>query len=179
LGFKNKGFKSSRLKNHGKSSRMSLSTRSMHHQNFPFHSGNKPFIETPSNIDNMKREPLKCWGCGEEHLLRDCLHRKQNNGRVYNIQSYTIVNDVSRIIPQIYAALDNRQADHQDLVVKMEGTISNHPVSILIDHGSNLSYVSPQIVEKCKLQQFKHVKSWLVQLANGTKIKVIEVIPAC
>jgi hypothetical protein len=29
------------------------------------------------------------------------------------------------------------------------------------------------------LQQVKHAKSWLVQLATGTKIKVIEVIPAC
>jgi hypothetical protein len=42
-----------------------------------------------------------------------------------------------------------------------------------------LSYVSPQTVEKCKLQQVKHVKSWLVQLATGTKRKVTEVIPAC
>ena len=42
-----------------------------------------------------------------------------------------------------------------------------------------MSYVSPQIVKKCKLQQVKHVKSWLVQLAIGTKIKVIEVIPSC
>ena len=29
------------------------------------------------------------------------------------------------------------------------------------------------------MQQFKHVKSWLVQLATGTKIKVTEVIPTC
>jgi hypothetical protein len=56
--------------------------------------------------------------------------------------------------------------------------ISNQLVSILIDPGSNLSYVTPQTVEKCKLQQVKHVKSWLVQLAIGTKRKVIEVIPA-
>jgi hypothetical protein len=61
----------------------------------------------------------------------------------------------------------------------MEGMIANHLVSILIDPGSNLSYVSPQTVAKCKLQQFKHVKSWLVQLATGTKRKVTEVILAC
>jgi hypothetical protein len=86
---------------------------------------------------------------------------------------------VARILPQIYAAMDNRQADHQALVVEMEGTISNHHVSILIDLGSNLSYVAPQTIEKCKLQQVKHVKSWLVQLATGTKIKVTEVILSC
>jgi hypothetical protein len=75
--------------------------------------------------------------------------------------------------------LDNKQADHQASVVEMEGMISNHLVSILIDPGSNLSYVSPQTVEKCKLQQVKHVKSWLVQLSIGTKKKVTKVIPAC
>jgi hypothetical protein len=122
---------------------------------------------------------LKCWVCGEEHILRDCLHRKQNNGRVYNIQEATTVNDVARRMQQIYASLDNRQDDHQALVVDMEGTIANHHVSILIDPGSNLSYDAPQNVEKCKLQQVKHVKSWLVQLVVGTKIKLIEVMPAC
>ena len=54
----------------------------------------------------------------------------------------------------------------------MESTIANHHVSILIDLGSNLSYVSPQTIEKYKLQQVKHVKSCLVQLATGTKRKV-------
>jgi hypothetical protein len=86
---------------------------------------------------------------------------------------------VVRILPQLYETLDNRKANHQASVVEMEGTIFNHPISILIDPGSNLSYVSPQTVEKCKLQQVKHVKSWLVQLSIGTKRKVTEVIPAC
>jgi len=57
--------------------------------------------------------------------------------------------------------------------------ISNHVVSILIDPGSNLSYVFPQTVDTCKLQQVKHTKSWLVQLPNGTKRNVTEVILVC
>jgi hypothetical protein len=69
-------------------------------------------------------------------------------------------------MPQIYANLDHRQVDHQASVVEMEVTISNHHVSILIDPSSNLSYVAPQTVEKCKFQQVKHVKSWLVQLTT-------------
>jgi hypothetical protein len=158
---------------------MSLPTKSVYQQNFPSQSGNKPFGSAPGKTDNTKREPLKCWGCGEEHLLRDFPHRKQDNRRIYNIQEATTVNDVARSMPQIYASLDNRQDDHQASVVEMEGMISNHLVSILIDPGSNLSYVSPQTVEKCKLQQVKHAKSWLVQLATGTKRKVTEVIPAC
>jgi hypothetical protein len=119
---------------------------------------------------------LKCWGCGEEHFLRDCPHRQQDNRSVYNIQEPTTVNDVARSMPQIYAAQDNRQADHQASVVEMEGTIANHLVSILIDPGSNLSYVATQTVEKCNLQPVKHTKSWLVQLATRTKRKVTRVL---
>jgi hypothetical protein len=76
-------------------------------------------------------------------MLRDYPHRQYNNGRVYNIQEATIVNDVARIMPQIYVTLDNIKFDHQASVVEMEGTIANHHVSILIELGYNLSYASP------------------------------------
>jgi CRISPR/Cas system-associated protein Cas10 (large subunit of type III CRISPR-Cas system) len=119
---------------------MSLPTRSVYQHNVPSHSGNKPFGETLGKTDNPKREPLKCWGCGEERLLRDCPHRQQNSRRAYNIQEATTINDVARSMPQIYAALDNKQVDHQASVVEMEGMI--------VDPGSNLSYVSPHTVDK-------------------------------
>jgi hypothetical protein len=64
-------------------------------------------------------------------------------------------------------------------VVEIEGMISKHLVSILIEPGSNMSYVSPQNIEKCKLQQVKHAESWPIQLATGTKRKVTKVIPTC
>jgi hypothetical protein len=86
---------------------------------------------------------LKCWGCGEENLLRDCPHIQWNSRRVYNFQKATTVKDVARIIPCIYVVVDNKQADHQASMVEMEGMIANHLVSILIDLGSNLSYVAP------------------------------------
>jgi hypothetical protein len=76
---------------------------------------------------------------------------------------------VARIVPWIYVALDNKQANHQALVVDMESMITNRLVSILIDLGSNLSYVAPQTIDKCKLQPFRHVNPCLVQLATGKK----------
>jgi len=100
------------FKNQGKSSRMSLPTKSVYQQNFPSHSRNKPFIVVPSETDNTKTKTLKCWSCGDENLLRDYPHRKQNNGRVYNVQEATKINDVARSLTQIYAALGNRVADH-------------------------------------------------------------------
>jgi hypothetical protein len=158
---------------------MSLPTKSVYQYNFPSESGNKSFGAAPGKADNTKREPFKCWGCGEEHIMREFPYRKHNSRRVYNIQEAATINDVARRMPHIYVALDNKQDDHQDSVVEMEGMIANHIVSILIDLGYNLSYVSPQTIEKCKLKQVKHVKSWWVQQATGTKRKVIEVIPAC
>jgi hypothetical protein len=80
-------------------------------------------------------------------------------------------------MPRIYVALDNNQADHQASVVDMEGMVANHLVSILIDSSSNLNYVAPYIIDKCKMQPFRHVNTWLVQLATGTKRKVVEAIP--
>jgi hypothetical protein len=151
LGFNKKGFKSLIFNNYSKDSRISLPTRSVYHQNFPSQSGNKPFGATPGKTDNPNKEPLKCCSCGEEHLLRDCPHRKHKSRRVYNIQEAITINDVARSMPQIYAVVDNKQADHQDSVVEMEGMIANHLVSILIDLGCNLSYVAPQTVDQCKL----------------------------
>jgi len=46
-------------------------------------------------------------------------------------------------MPQINAALENRQADHQTSMVEIKGTLKNKPISILIDHGASLSYVTP------------------------------------
>ena len=46
---------------------------------------------------------------------------------------------------------------------------------MLIDPRSTHSYVSPKVVESCSLGKVKHNKSWLVQLATRTKLKVSEV----
>ena len=69
---------------------------------------------------------------------------------------------MAKSVLQIYAALDSKQADHQASVVEMEGMITNHLVSILIDPSSNLSYISPKAVDKCKLQPHKYTMPSLV-----------------
>jgi hypothetical protein len=111
-------------------------------------------------------------------LLRYFPHRKNADKRVYHVQKDTTFNDVAMSVPRIYAAIENQKDNHQYFVVEMEGIIAKKPIYILIDLGSNLSYVSPQFIEECALHRKKHLKAWLVQLA-GTKIKVTEVIEAC
>lgn len=81
-----------------------------------------------------------------------------------------------RSILKINVPFDDCQEDHQSSMVEVEGTISQYIVSVSIDPGSTLSYISPIVVEKCNLTKEKHKNAWLVQLATATKRKVIELI---
>ena len=64
-------------------------------------------------------------------------------------------------------------------MVEIHSIIQNKHVSILIDLGASLTYVSPTIVEKCNLNLKFFEKSWLVQLATWTKRKVISYVENC
>ena len=47
-------------------------------------------------------------------------------------------------------------------MVEVEGKLNQIHISILIDPGGSLSYISPNLVEKCKLSVEKFARSWLV-----------------
>ena len=47
--------------------------------------------------------------------------------------------------------LENRQVNYQTSMVELEGKLNQTPISILIDPWDNLSYISLDLVEKCKL----------------------------
>ena len=89
------------------------------------------------------------------------------------------VGDPARTMPRINAALENRQADYQTSMVEVEGKLNQIPISILINPGASLSYISLDLVEKYKLSIEKFAKSWLVQLATGAKRKVISFVKNC
>ena len=97
----------------------------------------------------------------------------------YKIQEAETMGQVARVIPRIYAALEDCQADHQSTVVEVAGNIAKQSVYILIDPGSTHSYIAPRGVEICAFKKARHSKSWLVQLATGTKRKVSEVVEKC
>ena len=60
--------------------------------------------------------------------------------------------DLARTMPRINVALENRKGTiNQTSMVEVEGTINQTPIAILIDPGASLSYISPKMVEKCKL----------------------------
>ena len=96
------------------------------------------------------REPLQCWICGKDHRKRDCL-KYWSGGRphIYNSQEVHIVGDVGHSIPWIYAVVDNRQAYYQASIIEMDSKICDQVDSILIDPGSNYSYINPNLADKC------------------------------
>ena len=64
-------------------------------------------------------------------------------------------------------------------MVEIEGMLNNQPIPILTDSGTILSYISPKIVDLCKLVPERFDKAWLVQLATCTKWKVTSIVRNC
>ena len=63
--------------------------------------------------------------------------------------------------------------------MEIEGTISNRSLSILIDPGDTLSYITPKMMENFNLTKVRHAKPWSIQLATRAKRKVTEFITDC
>ena len=112
-------------------------------------------------------------------MHRNCPLENEYVRKAHYIQEAKTVGQVARSIPRIYAALEDLQEDHQSTVVEAEGKIAKQYVFVLIDPVSTHGYISPKIVEICALKKLKHRKSWLVQLATGTKRKVCENVEKC
>eukprot|EP00253_Pinus_taeda_P030851 PITA_30851 len=136
--------------------------------------------EQQPRLDNegTARPPVQCWGCGGPHYIKNCPQRKGSE-KLSQIHEASTVGEVGRSIPRINAALEDRQAEYQPTMVEFEGKISNLTISVLIDPGATLSYVSPKVVEHCNLQSVKFKNPWLVQLATGAKRWVTAKINDC
>lgn len=85
------------------------------------------------------------------------------------MQEASTVGDIARSMPKIKVALDDHQVEYRPTMIECEGMISDQHVYVLFHPGASLRYISPKVVEKCQLQSSKFKKSWLVQLAAGTK----------
>eukprot|EP00253_Pinus_taeda_P011080 PITA_11080 len=105
--------------------------------------------------------------------------KRKGTEQLSQIHEASTVGEVGRSIPRINAALEDRQAEYQPTMVEFEGKISNLTISVLIDPGATLSYVSPKVVERCNLQPVKFRNPWLVQLATGAKRRVTAKINDC
>ena len=91
-------------------------------------------------------------------MHRNCPLEDGNAKPAYNIQEAEIVGQVARVVPRIYAALEDHQEDHQSTVVEVAGNISKQFVFVLIDPGSTHRYITPKVVDMCAFKKLKHNK---------------------
>ena len=47
--------------------------------------------------------------------------------------------------------MDNKKLDQKASIIEMENKLCDQDISILIDLGSNYSYINPDLVAKCGL----------------------------
>eukprot|EP00253_Pinus_taeda_P011096 PITA_11096 len=179
-----KGFKSNGLNKgnrSGKGNDKGPNNRNITRTASKFKTTNEPKInEQHARLDSegTARPQVQCWGCGGPHYVKICPQWKGTE-QLSQIHEASTVGEVGRSIPRINAALDDRQAEYQPTMVEFEGKISDLTITVLIDPGATLSYVSPKIVERCKLQPVKFKNPWLVQLATGAKRRVTTKIKDC
>ena len=86
-------------------------------------------------------------------MRRNCPLENESARPAYNVQEAETVGQVARAVPRIYAALEDRQVDHQSAVVEVAGKIAEQSVSILIDPGSTHSYITPREVDMCAFKK--------------------------
>ena len=87
--------------------------------------------------------------------------------------------EIVKSLHRITATLEDRHEDHQFAIVDIEGTISNQNISILVDQGANLNFITPKMMENSQLTKVRHARPWSVQLATGAKAKVTKFIANC
>lgn len=82
-------------------------------------------------------------------------------------------------IPRIYASLEDRQAESQSHMIKVEGKIINHIVDILIDLGEIHCHIDHKVVYRLHLEKSEIEKSSLFQLTTRTKRMMNETVRSC
>ena len=112
----------------------------------------KPPIESRTNqqlgkIDNevTTRPPVQCWGYGGPHYVKKYPRRKGIE-QVSEIYEASIVSDVGQSLRKINATLEDRQAEYQPTMVEFEGKLLDLVVTVLVDPGAMLNYISPKVM---------------------------------
>eukprot|EP00253_Pinus_taeda_P027125 PITA_27125 len=69
--------------------------------------------------EGTSRPPVQCWGCGGPHYIKNCPQRKGTK-QLSQIHEASTIGEVGRSVPQINAALEDRQAEYQPTMVEFE-----------------------------------------------------------
>lgn len=97
--------------------------------------------------------PIVHWTCGKDHHRKDCPQNQGGRPQIYSSQEKHIVGDVGQSVPRIHGTVDNKQVGHQASVIEMDGKICDQVIYVMIDLGSNHTYVGPDFMDKCSLSK--------------------------
>jgi hypothetical protein len=108
---------------------------------------------------------ISCWRCEGPHYEQDC--PELQSGFVHREGEAPMGRSGSN--HQIYAAVNNCQAEHQSTIVESSGTLNHVNVQILFDYGATHSFISPSALEKSGLAAYEHDDFNQVEMASGEK----------
>ena len=80
---------------------------------------------------------------------------------------------------RIYVEINNRQAEHQSMVVDSSGMLNHINVKILFDSGATDSFISPSALEKSGLAAYEKDDFKQVEMASGEKQAVGPSVDNC
>ena len=80
---------------------------------------------------------------------------------------------------QVFEAVDNCQVEHQGIVVEATGRLHGIYSSILFNFGASNSFISPSLVQRCRLVAVCQVDRWQVELATSSKVVVDSLVSGC
>eukprot|EP00253_Pinus_taeda_P025071 PITA_25071 len=102
---------------------------------------------TPGSIGSRRKAPKRgCWTCGGPHYEMDC---PQKTGNTNSIKNSTTVGDLGKA-HHIHATVNNRQVEHQFVVLETSGNIDGMSFVILIDRGAIDSFISLNALSRNK-----------------------------
>ena len=79
----------------------------------------------------------------------------------------------------IFAILDQKQAEHQNMVIEAQGNTQGMKVSVLFDSRATNSFISSSLVAKSGIPVVKARNKWQVELALGSRVSADIIAPDC
>jgi hypothetical protein len=65
----------------------------------------QPTLKEPRMMEiagkKPRKQPIQCWGCGRDHMHRDCPQRGEKERTVHSVQQAVIVEDMCINVPRI------------------------------------------------------------------------------
>jgi hypothetical protein len=132
-------------------------------------------FQGPSHNSAPVPSHITCWRCKGPHYQWDC--PELQSGFVHREGKAPMGRTGSN--HQIYAVVNNRQAEHQSTIVESTGTLNHINVKILFDFGATDSFISPSALEKSGLVAYKHDDFKQVEMASREKQAVGPSVDNC